>query len=363
MSRIGLLSASVLALVVAGSSWTAPNAFGQMFVGTPAPAQFTGQGQPSTTKGEWPTNAGDIRGTRYSPLAQIDASNFNKLQIAWRCKPDAFGPYPEGKFEGTPIMVRGVLYTTAGTRRSVIALDAKTGELIWSHSLREGKRAAVAPRQLSGRGVSYWTDGRGDERIIYIKTGYRMVELNAKTGAIIESFGDKGIVDLKVGVVKGNNQQIDLETGEIGVHSTATILGNMAIIGSSMKEGATVPTHNNTKGVVRAFDVRTGKQVWRFNTIPGPGEFGNDTLEKGSWAEKGNTGVWEQISADPDLGLVYLPVETPTSDYYGGSPPGNNLYAGSLVAGGMNTGGRKGHVPFPPHPRWSFAIWPLRILH
>jgi len=275
MSRIGLISVSALALLVAGSVLTTPNAFGQMFVGTPVPAQFTGPAQPSTQNGEWPTNAGDIRGTRYSPLAQIDASNFNRLQIAWRFKTDAFGPYPEWKLEGTPIMVKGVLYTTAGTRRSVIALDAKTGELIWSHSLREGKRAAVAPRQLSGRGVSYWTDGRGDERIIYITTGYRMVELNAKTGAVIESFGDKGIVDLKVGVVKGNNQQIDLETGEIGVHSTATVVGNMAIIGASFKEGATVPTHNNTKGVVRAYDVRTGKQVWRFNTIPGPGEFGH----------------------------------------------------------------------------------------
>src|SRR5258708_22639668 len=184
MSRIGLLSTSVLALVVAGSSLT-------------------------------PTNAGDIRGTRYSPLAQIDASNFNQLPIAWRFRTDAFGPYPEWKLEGPPIMVKGVLYTTAGTRRSVIALDAKTGELIWSHSLREGKRAAVAPRQLSGRGVSYWTDGKGDERIIYITTGYRLVELNARTGAMIDSFGTHGIVDLKVGVVKGINQQIDLDTGDI----------------------------------------------------------------------------------------------------------------------------------------------------
>src|SRR6266576_4488878 len=216
MSRIGLLSASVLALVVAGSSWTTPNAFGQMVVGTPAPAQFTGQGQPSTTRGEWPTNAGDIRGTRYSPLAQIDATNFNRLEVAWRFKTDAFGPYPEWKLEGTPIMVKGVLYTTAGTRRSVIALDAKTGELIWSHSLREGQRAANAARQLSGRGVSYWTDGRGDERIIYVTTGYRLVELDAKTGQVIPSFGTNGIVDLKVGVFKGNNQQIDLESGEIG---------------------------------------------------------------------------------------------------------------------------------------------------
>src|SRR5712691_5789905 len=314
MSRIGLISVSALALFAVGSIGTAPKVSAQMFVGTPMPAQFTGQGQPSTTKGEWPTNAGDIRGTRYSPLAQIDASNFNKLQIAWRFKTDAFGPYPEWKLEGTPIMVKGVLYTTAGTRRSVIALDAKTGELIWSHSLREGKRAAIAPRQLSGRGVSYWTDGRGDERIIYITTGYRMVELNAKTGSIIESFGTHGIVDLKVGVVKGINQQIDLETGEIGVHSTPAVARDMVIVGSSMREGATVETHNNTKGLVRAFDVRTGKKVWQFNTIPGPGEFGNETWQERSWAENGNTGVWNQITVDEDLGLVYLPVETPTSD-------------------------------------------------
>src|SRR6266566_6240395 len=218
MSRIGLISVSALALFAAGSIWTAPKLSAQMFVGTPAPAQFTGQGQPSTTKGEWPTNAGDIRGTRYSPLAQIDASNFNKLQIAWRFKTDAFGPYPEWKLEGTPIMVKGVLYTTAGTRRSVIALDAKTGELIWSHSLREGTRAAIAPRQLSGRGVSYWTDGRGDDRVVYVTTGYRLVELNAKTGSMISSFGTNGVVDLKVGVTYGNRQPIDLETGEIGVH-------------------------------------------------------------------------------------------------------------------------------------------------
>src|SRR6266705_1396893 len=210
MSRIGLISVSALALFAVGSIGTAPKASAQMFVGTPMPAQFTGQGQPSTTKGEWPTNAGDIRGTRYSPLSQIDGSNFNRLQVAWRFKTDNFGPYPEWKLEGTPIMVKGVLYTTAGTRRSVIALDAKTGELIWSYSLREGRRAAVAPRQLSGHGVSYWTDGRGDERILYVTTGYRLVELNAKTGEVIPGFGDHGIVDLKVGAVKGANQQIDL---------------------------------------------------------------------------------------------------------------------------------------------------------
>src|SRR5580704_13688835 len=202
MSRKFLVSVSVLVLALGGLIYAVPEVSGQVFAGTPTPQQFAGQNRPSTSNGEWPTNGADVKFTRYSPLDQINASNFNKLEVAWRFKTDAFGPYPEFKLEGTPIMVKGVLYTTAGTRRSVIALDAKTGELIWSHSLREGKRAAIAPRQLSGRGVSYWTDGRGDERIIYITTGYRMVELNAKTGAMIESFGDKGIVDLKVGVVK-----------------------------------------------------------------------------------------------------------------------------------------------------------------
>lgn len=359
MSRTRLLSACALALV---SALVAPQVYGQLFVGTPIPAQYSTQGQPSTTKGEWPSNAGDIRGTRYSPLDQINAQNFNRLEVAWRFKTDAFGPYPEWKLEGTPIMVNGVLYTTAGTRRSVIALDAKTGELIWSHSLREGKRAAIAPRQLSGRGVSYWTDGRGDERIIYITTGYRMVELNPKTGQMIDSFGDHGIVDLKVGVYKGNHQQIDLETGEVGVHSTALVVNNIAIVGASFKEGFTVETHNNTKGVVRAYDVRTGRLVWRFNTIPEPGEFGNETWENGSWASNGNTGVWNQISADPDLGLVYLPVETPTSDFYGGSRPGNNLYAESLVAVDINTGKRKWHFQFTHHPVWNFDMSAMPIL-
>src|SRR5262245_29561760 len=219
MSHKLLPSISVLALAVAGAFWLVPPVAGQIFVETPVPPQFQGQGQPSTKNGEWPSNGADLNFTRYSPLDQINGSNFNKLQIAWRFKTDNFGPYPEYKLEGTPIMIKGVLYTTAGTRRSVIAIDAKSGELIWSHSLREGARATHSPRQLSGRGLSYWTDGAGDERLIHVTTGYRLVQLNAKTGALVTSFANNGILDLKVGVVKGNEQQIDLETGEIGVHT------------------------------------------------------------------------------------------------------------------------------------------------
>src|SRR5207237_2582377 len=200
-------------------------------LGTPPPQQVVSRGQPSTRNCESPSNGADLSFSRYSPLDQINALNFDKLEIAWRFKTDNFGPYPEYKLEGTPIMVKGVLYTTAGTRRSVAALDGKTGELIWSHSLREGERAANSARQLSGRGVSYWTDGRGDERIIYVTTGFRLVELNAKTGAVISSFGTDGMVDLKVGAVFGNEQQIDLEKGEIGIHAAPTVVGDVLIVG------------------------------------------------------------------------------------------------------------------------------------
>src|SRR5271156_2816564 len=259
-------------------------------------------------------------------------------------------------------MVKGVIYTTAGTRRSVVALDAKTGELMWVYSLREGNRAAIAPRQLSGRGVSYWTDGKGDDRVVFVTTGYRLIELNAKTGQPIAGFGKSGMVDLKDGMVTGTGQQIDLETGEAGLHSTPLVVKDVVIVGSSFKEGMTVVTHNNTKGLVRAFDVRSGKLLWTFNTIPRPGEFGNETWENGSWASNGNTGVWTQMTVDEDLGLVYLPVESPTSDYYGGERPGNDLFGESLVCVDLKTGVRKWHFQIVHHPIWDYDLSSAPIL-
>jgi quinoprotein glucose dehydrogenase len=319
-------TAAVTAVVGAAVVWTT--------IGT------TGQttGMPSTKNGDWTHYTADVHGTKYSPLDQVNATNFNKMEVAWRFKTDNLGTRPEFKLEGTPLAIKGVLYVTAGTRRSVVALDGRTGELIWSHSYREGNRAAIAPRQLSGRGVSYWTDGKGDERILYVTTGYRLIALNAKTGAMIPSFGEGGVVDLKKGAVFGKGQPIDLETGEIGLHSTPTVVKDTIIVGSSFKEGMTVKTHNNTKGLVRAFDVKTGKLIWTFNTIPKPGEFGNDTWENESWATNGNTGVWTQITVDEEAGLVYLPVESPTSDFYGGHRPGNDLYGESLVCVDLKTG-------------------------
>jgi len=319
-------------------------------------------GQPSTKNGEWPYYTADARGTKYSPLDQISASNFNKLEVAWRFKTDNLGPRPEYKLEGTPLMIHGVLYATAGTRRSVVALDAKTGELIWAHSMREGLRAAIAPRQLSGRGLSYWTDGKGDERILYVTTGYRLIELNAKNGQEIGSFGTNGMVDLKVGAMTGFNKQIDLETGEIGIHATPTVVKDVVIVGSSFKEGTQPITHNNTKGLVRGFDVKTGKKLWQFNTIPRPGEYGYDTWLNDSAEVNGNAGVWTQITVDEDLGLVYLPVEDPTSDQYGGHRPGNNLFADSLVCVDLKTGQRKWHYQVVHHPMWDYDLSSAPIL-
>jgi quinoprotein glucose dehydrogenase len=331
-------------------AWITPRVLGQA------------AGQPSPKNVEWPHYTADLKGTKYSTADQIDASNFNKLEVAWHFKTDNLGPRPEYKLEGTPLMIKGVLYTTGGTRRSVVALDAKTGEVIWTHSLREGARGAAAPRQLSGRGLAYWTDGKGDDRVLYVTVGYRLVALNAHTGQLISSFGKDGIVDLKEGAVTGTGQQIDLETGEIGLHSTPIVAKDEVLVGSSMKEGMTVVTHNNTKGLVRAFDVRTGKRLWTFNTIPRPGEPGNETWENNSWAVNGNTGVWTQMTVDEELGLVYLPVEDPTSDYYGGARPGDNLYGDSLVCVDLKTGKKKWHFQLVHHPIWDFDISSAPIL-
>ena len=308
---------------------------------------------------EWPSYAADLAGTRYRPLDQINASNFNELEIAWRIKTDNFGNRPEYKLEGTPLMVNGVLYATAGSRRAVIALDAATGELLWVHGEREGARGGAAPRQLSGRGLAYWSDGK-EERIFYVTPGYRLICLIAKTGMPVASFGNGGTLDLKV----DDDQTIfpDLTTGEIGIQSAPIVAKDTVIVGAAFREGMTPKSMKNNKGYVRGFDVRTGKRLWIFHTIPKKGEFGYDTWLKDSAEYTGNTGVWTQITVDEQLGLVYLPVESPTSDYYGGHRPGNNLFGESLVCVDLKTGQRKWHFQLVHHPLWDMDISSAPIL-
>ncbi|PYS54380.1 MAG: quinoprotein glucose dehydrogenase [Acidobacteria bacterium] len=307
--------------------------------------------QSGAKNGEWRSYAADVGSTRYSPLDQINASNFNKLEVAWRFKTDNLGPRPEFQFESTPLMANGVVYSTAGTRRSVVALDAATGELLWVHGEREGPRGAAAPRQLSGRGLTYWTDGR-EERILYVTPGYRLIGLNAKTGVPVAGFGNNGVVDLKL----DDDQKIDLITGEVGLHSTPIVAKDVVIVGAAHRTGGVPKSKTNVKGYVRGFDVRTGKRLWIFHTIPRPNEYGYETWENGSAEYTGNAGVWGQISVDEELNTVYLPVELPTGDYYGGHRPGNGLFGESLVAVDLRTGQRKWHYQFVHHGVWDMDI-------
>ena len=318
------------------------------------PADMAGRPRGSDTKRRGQSYTADVKGCATRARSN-HASNFNQLEVAWRFKTDNLGTRPEFKLEGTPLMVKGVIYATGGTRRSVVALDGKTGELMWVHAEKEGMRAVHAPRQLSGRGLSYWTDGKGDDRVIYVTPGFRLVSLNAKTGVPISGFGTNGIVDMKVGAVIGKGTQIDLETGEIGLHSTPTIAKDYIIVGSSFREGLTVKHHNNTKGFVRAYDVKSGKLAWQFNTIPRPGEFGNDTWKRSRGRSTG-TRVWTQITVDEELGIVYAPVEDPTSDLYGGHRPGNTCSATACVALDLKTGQRKWHFQVVHHPIWDFDL-------
>jgi len=308
-------------------------------------------GQSGAKNGEWRSYGGDLGNTHYSPLDQIKADNFSKLQVAWRFKTVNLGPRPEFNFEGTPLMANGVIYSTAGTRRDVVALDASTGELLWVHGEHEGPRGTAAPRQLSGRGLAYWTDGR-EERIIYVTPGYRLIALDAKTGNPVPTFGTGGMVDLKL----DDDQEMDLVTGEVGLHAAPVVAGDVVIVGAAHRPGGVVKSKTNVKGFVRGFDARTGKRLWIFHTIPRSNEFGYDTWEKDSASYTGNTGVWGQISVDEELGMAFIPVELPTGDYYGGHRPGNGLFGETVLAVDLKTGQRKWHYQLVHHGIWDMDI-------
>ena len=306
-------------------------------------------GQTGVKNGEWPHWGADLGNTKYSPLDQITRDNVKNLRVAWRWKADNFGPRPQNNLEATPLMVGGVLYTTVGTRPSVAAIDGATGETLWTYRLDEGARGDMAPRSVS-RGVEYWTDGK-QQRIILITRGYRMVSLDAKTGLPDQAFGRNGIVDLYE-----DFDQPTPKDGTISSTSPAVVVNNVIVVGAALQAGTAPRSKENTKGYVRGYDVRSGKRIWTFHTIPHPGEFGNDTWLNDSWAYTGNTAVWSPFSADEELGYVYLPVESPTGDFYGGHRPGNNLFAGSLVCLDAKTGKRVWHHQLVHHDIWDYDI-------
>ena len=312
--------------------------------------------EPSTANGEWPSYGGNLSHDRYSPLDQIAADNFSDLELAWRFNTDNLGPRPENNYQSTPLMVNGILYVTAGSRRAAVALDPETGELLWMHRVDEGERGATAPRRLSGRGLTYWNDG-ADGVILYVTPGYQLVALNALTGHRMEGFGDGGILDLK------QNIDQDLEpTSEIGLHAAPIVAGNTIVVGAAHLPGGAPPSRTNVKGYIRGFDVRSGERKWIFHTIPNGDEFGNDTWGDGSWRYTGNTGVWSQMTIDPELNMAYLPIEAPTGDYYGGHRPGDNLFSGSIVAVDLDTGERVWHYQTVHHDIWDWDLPAAAVL-
>src|SRR5687768_10119793 len=323
--------------------WTGPLAV--IFAGT----SLLLSGQTGVTNGEWPHWGADLGNTKYSALDQITRDNVKNLRVVWRWKADNFGPRPQNNLEATPLMVGGVLYTTAGFRPNVVAIDAATGETLWVYRLDEGQRGDRAPRSVS-RGVEYWTDGK-QARIILVTRGYQLVSLDAKTGIPDPAFGRNGIVDLYQ-----DFDQPPPGDGVIGSTSPAVVVRNVIVFGAAMVGGTAPRSKESAKGYIRGYDIRTGKRLWTFHTIPQPGEFGNDTWLNDSWSYTGNTTVWSPFSADEELGYLYLPVETPTGDFYGGHRPGNNLFAGSLVCLEAKTGKRVWHQQLVRHDIWDYDI-------
>lgn len=358
--------------------------------------QFSRAQPPALTRGnapgEWRYWGADAWSTRYSPLDQINASNFKDLEVAWEWKAGAFGR--DEYYRTTPLFANGRLFTVATTRRNAMALDPETGETLWMWRPEEGIRWLKAPRQFAGRGPSYWTDGR-EERLIVVTPGYHMASLDAKTGKPDPKFGKDGIVDLQEGLgfpmvplavddsgslvisdaaplrkakagekwdpVKkigaDGSVGIDPIHGQIAASSPAIIIGDVIIVGNSSIHGYYPIRTHNLPGYIRGFDIKTGKQLWLFNLIPQPGEFGADTWKKGSKIDGegvGKNDAWAPYAADPQLGLVYLPVGMPLMDEYGGHRPGDNLYGNSVVALDVKTGKRKWHYQMVHHDIWDY---------
>ena len=325
-----------------------------MPVGELAQAVAAASKMPDT---EWLHHRSDAGSTNYSPLDQIDAGNVAQLKVAWRWRSDNFGPAIWPNLEVTPLMANGVLYATAGAGRSVVAIDARNGETLWMYRLDEGRRGTVAPRKGPGRGLAVWRND-GTDTLFLITPGYQLVALDAAKGRPVETFGVAGIVDLKLAL----NERLDPVSTPIGASSPPVVVNGVVIVGSAFGAGAAPATKEMPAGGVMGFDARTGQRLWTFQTIAQPGDPGASTWTNESRSFTGNTGVWAPISADPERGLVYLPVEAPTSDFYGGERPGDNLYSSSLVCIDARTGKRVWHFQLIHHDIWDYDVTAAPVL-
>jgi len=301
--------------------------------------------------GDWPDHHGDKFAQRYSPLDQINAENVGELQVDWSFATGPIGPSPEFNNPSTPIEIDGVLYVTMGNTRNVAAIDGASGQLLWLWRPQEGDRFDKAPRKGAGRGLSHYRSG-DEDRILTITPGFQLVSLDAETGLPDPNFGENGHVDLFMGLRNAEDDRYD--DIDIGSSMPPFVMNDVVVVGPAHRVGMRPRSKSNVKGDVRAYDARTGEHLWTFHTIPERGEVGFETWLDGGIDFTGNAGVWATMSGDPEMGHLYLPVESATGDRYGGDRPGDNLFANALVAVDIKTGERAWHYQLIHHDIWDW---------
>jgi len=310
---------------------------------------------------EWFTLGNDYAHTRYSSAAEITTDNFRDLEVAWEWDGASLGAV-SGR--STPSYINGILYTVAGSRRHVVAIDPKTGETLWTYRLPNTARWEYSMRADYGKGIAYSeVDGRG---VIYMITpGFFLTALDAETGAPLAGFGnpvpidgfpESGVVDLlaDLGHPYDPYEGIPLETGYITASSPPIVVNDTVIVGNSAEQGYHQSRIENVPGDILAYDKRTGEFKWKFNVIPRPGEYGHETWENDAWEWTGDVSSWAPISADVENDLVFIPTNGATIDYYGGFRPGDNLFGTSLIALNASTGERAWHFQMVHHDIWNY---------
>ncbi len=314
-----------------------------------------------TVDGQWHFLGGDSEHTRYSPAEQIDAGNFEDLEEAWIWDGSSFNA---ASGRSTPSYINGTLYTVAGPRRHVVALDPANGELLWSYREPNTYRHEYSMRKDYGKGIAYAEiDGRG---VIYIiSPAFFLTALDAETGLPLEGFGgqvpvpgfpETGVVDLlaDLGHEYDPYDGIPLERGYITSSSPPIVVGDVIVVGNSAEQGYNQSRQENVPGDILGYDARTGKFLWKFNVIPQPGEVGHETWENDAWEWTGDISSWAPLSADQERGIVYIPTNGATMDFYGGFRPGDNLFSTSLIALDVKTGKRVWHYQLVHHDIWNY---------
>jgi glucose dehydrogenase len=340
-----------------------------LMLGGPAAGQGVGQGHAQdrgTPAGEWRYWGGDAWSTRYSPLDRIDATNFAELQVAWVWRGDNFGPTVDNLLRSTPLYVNGTLYTVAGRRRTVAAIDPATGETLWTFREPHTQRWEDSPRQSYGKGVAWGElDGRG---VIYVATpGFFLHALDAQTGRPLEGFGRPvpipgfgayGTVDMLADLERVGEYDAyvgpDPAVGHITTSSPPIVVDGVVIVGSSAAQGTHYSRIEHIPGDILAYDARTGEHLWTFHVVPRPGEVGHETWANDAWSSSGNVNAWAPLSADLERGIVYVPTDAPTNDVYGGFRPGDNLFGTSVLALNARTGERVWHFQTVRHDIWDY---------